>query len=114
MQVFVNSDIIMPRKPATVFKKYSISKRKETNDEHRIGSHGCGVRDSCRAVIYFCNHNAATISSITVDPSYLTVGPGEQVTVNVTTDPPEAAGDVSWTMKDDLLRHCVWHEQGGT
>ncbi len=31
----------------------------------------------------------AQVNKVTVDPSYLTVGPGEQVTVNVTTDPPD-------------------------
>ena len=42
-----------------------------------------------------------SINSITVKPAYLTVGPGEQVTVNVTTDPPGAVGDITWQVKDD-------------
>ena len=41
------------------------------------------------------------VNSVTVDPAYLTVGPGEQMTVNVTTDPPDAAGTVKWAIKDD-------------
>ena len=45
--------------------------------------------------------NAVPIVSVTVDPAYLTVGPGEQVTVNVTTDPPNAAGNITWSIKDD-------------
>ena len=45
--------------------------------------------------------NAVTINSVTIDPAYLTVGPGQQMTVNVTTDPPNAAGDISWAIKDD-------------
>ena len=45
--------------------------------------------------------NAVPINSVTVDPAYLTVGPGEQVTVNVTTDPPNAAGNITWSIKDD-------------
>ena len=44
---------------------------------------------------------ASQVNSVTVDPAYLTVGPGEQVTVNVTTDPPDLAGTVSWSIKDD-------------
>jgi hypothetical protein len=43
----------------------------------------------------------AQVNKVTVDPSYLTVGPGEQVTVNVTTDPPDAGGGVTWAIKDD-------------
>jgi hypothetical protein len=43
----------------------------------------------------------AKVNAVTVDPSYLTVGPGEQVTVNVTTDPPDAGGSVTWSIKDD-------------
>ena len=34
----------------------------------------------------FVPNDTTGIASITVDPAYLTVGPGEQVTVNVTTD----------------------------
>ena len=45
--------------------------------------------------------NAVPIVSVTVDPAYLTVGPGEQVTVNVTTDPPNAVGNITWSIKDD-------------
>ena len=33
----------------------------------------------------FVPNDTTGIASITVDPAYLTVGPGEQVTVNVTT-----------------------------
>ena len=49
----------------------------------------------------FTPTNTSPITSVTVDPPYLTVGPGEQVTVNVTTDPPNAGGSVSWSIKDD-------------
>ena len=49
----------------------------------------------------FTPANTSPITSVTVDPPYLTVGPGEQVTVNVTTDPPNAGGSVSWSIKDD-------------
>lgn len=49
----------------------------------------------------FTPTNTSPITSITVEPAYLTVGPGEQVTVNVTTDPPNAAGNVTWSVKDD-------------
>lgn len=49
----------------------------------------------------FAPADTASIAGITVDPSYLTVGPGEQVTVNVTTDPPDAAGTVTWKVDDD-------------
>jgi len=49
----------------------------------------------------FMPANTPSITGITVDPSYLTVGPGEQVTVNVTTDPPDAIGKVSWKVDDD-------------
>lgn len=45
--------------------------------------------------------STSPVNSVTVDPAYLTVGPGEQVTVNVTTDPPNAAGDIGWSIKDD-------------
>ena len=44
--------------------------------------------------------STSPVNSVTVDPAYLTVGPGEQVTVSVTTDPPDAAGDIRWSIKD--------------
>ena len=49
----------------------------------------------------FTPTNTSPVTSVTVEPAYLTVGPGEQVTVNVTTDPPNAGGNVSWSIKDD-------------
>ena len=49
----------------------------------------------------FAPLGASTVTSVTVEPAYLTVGPGEQMTVNVTTDPPNAAGNVTWSIKDD-------------
>ena len=49
----------------------------------------------------FAPGSTSPVTSVTVDPAYLTVGPGEQVTVNVTTDPPNAAGNVTWSIKDD-------------
>ena len=48
----------------------------------------------------FAPASTSPVNSVTVDPAYLTVGPGEQVTVNVTTDPPDAAGDIRWSIKD--------------
>ena len=51
----------------------------------------------------FAPASTSPITGVTVDPAYLTVGPGEQVTVNVTTDPPNAAGNVTWSIKDDYF-----------
>ena len=48
----------------------------------------------------FAPASTSPVNSVTVDPAYLTVGPGEQVTVNVTTDPPDAVGDIRWSIKD--------------
>lgn len=38
--------------------------------------------------------------TITVTPSYLTVGPGEQQTVSVSVDPPTVTG-VAWAIWDN-------------
>jgi hypothetical protein len=55
------------------------------------------------ACYLFAPAGGAQVNGVTVNPAYLTVGPGEQVTVNVTTDPPDAAGSVTWSIKDDYF-----------
>ena len=102
MQVFVNSDIIMP--PAnqrTVYREIFDSQegRREQMKKGLAFAVVLGVMLS--GCYLFVPNDTTGIASITVDPAYLTVGPGEQVTVNVTTDPPGAAGEVSWKVKDD-------------
>ena len=113
VQVFVNSDIIMP--PANqrkVFQKYSIPKegRRERMKKRLVLVAAMGVMLS--GCYLFVPNGTTGVTSITVDPSYLTVGPGEQVTVNVTTDPPGAAGDISWKCAGRLLRRRVRHKHG--
>ena len=61
----------------------------------------------------FSPKDTSPVTSVTVEPAYLTVGPGEQVTVNVTTDPPNAGGSVSWSIKDDYYAAVYGTNQVG-
>jgi hypothetical protein len=45
----------------------------------------------------------SSVTSLTVDPAYITVGPGEQATLAVTTDPPDLQGEISWSTEDEYF-----------
>ena len=114
VQVFVNSDLIMP--PANqkaVSKEIFNSKRGRRRSVKKAKSVLVVLAVMLSGCYLFSPKDTSPVTSVTVEPAYLTVGPGEQVTVNVTTDPPNAGGSVSWSIKDDYYAAVYGTNQVG-